>query len=574
MKYPVLFLLMFTPWAIRAGSETCTIKDMRDAQVKVAGFTLNSDRTVSIRALGAGGDKEIKRIYTPQQDPFNLFAYAWIINAHTREMVWRMTIDNTKRDWWNKWRRTFEGDITLKKGEYELYFSAVRPDKVSGFLSFERILDMMFGDDDWWDDQLRKWYVEIKGVDAVLSEEAVAKYHRAYQDKAIVALDETGERSYEKRGFSTRKPITVDIYAIGEGWQGEMFDYGWISNAETGKKIWRMRASKTRHAGGAVKNRLMRDRITLPAGSYMVYYRSDDSHNYNAWNTNPPYDPSFWGILIQPADSAVTSAITEYVTPEVEPVIQMIRMGDDTYREEGLRVKEAGKFRIYALGEGRSGRMFDYGWISDAETGEEVWRMEYDETEPAGGSSKNRLYDNIISLRAGSYIVHYKTDDSHSYEEWNSSPPREEQMWGITIYPMDKDQKAEKTRADDLLPHTIIAKLTRARNDEHLRKQFTVNKRTIVRIVALGEGDWDEMYDYGWIENNDTHRKVWRMRYHNTDHAGGASKNRKTDTIITLEPGSYTVHYVTDDSHCYNDWNATPPDEPQMWGITIFKLEE
>ncbi|RMH66090.1 MAG: hypothetical protein D6677_01040 [Calditrichaeota bacterium] len=569
----LIFLL--TPVLLWAGNETCALRDMRDAQVKVAGFTLNSDQTVSIHAMGAGGDKETRRIYNFQQDPFNMFAYAWIIDAHTRQMVWRMTVDNTKRDWWNKWRRTFEGGVRLKKGEYELYLCAIRPDKVSGFLSFERILDMVFGDDDWWEEQLRKWYVEVRGVDAVLSEEAVKKYHRAWQNQAIVSLESIGDGNYEKKGFSVTQDIDVDIYAIGEGWQGEMFDYGWILDMHNRKKVWRMRERKTSHAGGAIKNRVARDRITLPAGDYMVYYRSDDNHSAEKWNTNPPYDPDFWGIMVRPADSSISREIVrEMEMPEPEPLIQLIRMGDDDYREAGLIVKEKGAFRIHALGEGRDNKMYDYGWISDAETGEEVWRMTYRETEHAGGSGKNRLFDGVITLPPGSYIVHYKTDDSHSYKEWNSTPPRNGKMWGITLYPMNKNQKAEKADVASLTPDVIIAELTRARNDEHLRKRFSIDKRTVVRIVALGEGDWDEMYDYGWIEDNSTHRKVWRMRYRNTDRAGGASKNRKTDTIITLEPGSYTVHYVTDDSHSFNNWNATPPDQPYMWGITIYKIED
>jgi hypothetical protein len=43
----------------------------------------------------------------------------------------------------------------------------------------------------------------------------------------------------------------------------------------------------------------------------------------------------------------------------------------------------------------------------------------------------------------------------------------------------------------------------------------------------------------------------------------------KTD--LTLEPGTYELHYRTDGSHSFNDWNDTPPDDRIHWGITIYK---
>jgi len=120
----------------------------------------------------------------------------------------------------------------------------------------------------------------------------------------------------------------------------------------------------------------------------------------------------------------------------------------------------------------------------------------------------------------------------------------------------------------------ILAKLIRVGDDEHLKKQFTLNRTTRVRIYAIGEGNFDEMYDYAWIENVNEHRTVWRMRYRETEHAGGARKNRIVDTIITLKPGTYRVHYQSDDSHSFRHWNARPPYDESNWGITLYKLKD
>ena len=218
--------------------------------------------------------------------------------------------------------------------------------------------------------------------------------------------------------------------------------------------------------------------------------------------------------------------------------------------------------------------MFDYGWISRADDGSIVWKMRYDETEHAGGAAKNRLYDGVIKLEPGEYIVHYQTDDSHSYEDWNAREPDNPEDWGIIIYPLKSGQKsalhlkkAKKSKKD------IIAQLIRVGDDEHVRKQFDLKKTTRIHIYCIGEGDEDKMYDYGWIENVNEHRTVWKMRYRNTAPAGGASKNRLADTVITLPPGVYRAHFRSDDSHSYRHWNEKPPDDRENWGITIYKVQ-
>jgi CubicO group peptidase (beta-lactamase class C family) len=89
----------------------------------------------------------------------------------------------------------------------------------------------------------------------------------------------------------------VRIFAIGEGNNGQMFDYGWIENTDKGVPVWEMQEPKTTHAGGARKNRKVDVVITLPAGNYKLRYKADDSHAFDHWNSFPP-DINFWGIAI------------------------------------------------------------------------------------------------------------------------------------------------------------------------------------------------------------------------------------------------------------------------------------
>jgi CubicO group peptidase (beta-lactamase class C family) len=97
--------------------------------------------------------------------------------------------------------------------------------------------------------------------------------------------------------FSLASNQEVRIFAIGEGLDGAMADYGWIENVDNGSRVWEMQEPKTTPAGGAAKNRKVDVVITLPAGNYKLRYKSDDSHAFDHWNSPPP-DINFWGIAV------------------------------------------------------------------------------------------------------------------------------------------------------------------------------------------------------------------------------------------------------------------------------------
>ena len=106
-----------------------------------------------------------------------------------------------------------------------------------------------------------------------------------------------------------------------------------------------------------------------------------------------------------------------------------------------------------------------------------------------------------------------------------------------------------------------------------MRKRFTLATESDVRIYAIGESTGRDMADYGWIEDARTGRRVWEMTYRITQHAGGATKNRRFDGTVRLPAGEYVVRYETDGSHAFGDWNAAPPDDPEMWGITVYRIK-
>ena len=202
-----------------------------------------------------------------------------------------------------------------------------------------------------------------------------------------------------------------------------------------------MRYEKTRHAGGG-KNRLSDEVITLDPGQYMVYYRTDDSHAYNSWNTQRPDNPEKWGITLSFIDKTADEAglqVFDDAAQRGNIIAKIIEVENDEHVRRTFELSRQTTIRIYAIGEGDDHEMFDYGWIEDRRSGEVVWIMEYHEAQWAGGAHKNRNVNTTMTLPRGEYVLHYVSDGSHAFNRWNQSPPDDRRNYGITLYELSTD---------------------------------------------------------------------------------------------------------------------------------------
>ena len=257
---------------------------------------------------------------------------------------------------------------------------------------------------------------------------------------------------------------------------------------------------------------------------------------------------------------------------ELENVIVALTMvGDDESVAEGFTLTSAMDVRVTALGEGTGNQMHDYGTILDAATQRPVWTMDLRATHHAGGADKNRMIDEVVSLEAGSYLVYYETDGSHSYGDWNSEEPWYPELWGITVSSHGPIDRKVVVDFDDSLNDAVLARIVRVRDDAYHEERFTLDRATDVRMYAIGEGDASDMYDYAQLEDARTGRVVWRMTYRETEHAGGAAKNRVFDAFMRLEAGEYNLVYQSDDSHSFGDWNSPAPEDRFNYGVTILR---
>jgi hypothetical protein len=254
-------------------------------------------------------------------------------------------------------------------------------------------------------------------------------------------------------------------------------------------------------------------------------------------------------------------------------MISLLGVGNEETRQTGFSLRRSVPLRVHALGEGTSGQMHDYAWISNAHTFEPVWMMDYHDTGHAGGADKNRVADHVVTLPEGDYVLHYTTDDSHAAHSWNSIPPRQPDRWGVSLSTVNARDARHVTDFDPASVGNVFVRLVGAGDDAHMRGQFEVTREANVRIHAIGEGTGGEMHDYAWIEDANDRRIVWQMNYTGTHHAGGAEKNRMVNEIVRLPAGRYVAYYVTDGSHSFEGWNSDAPRDPTNYGVTILRVE-
>lgn len=557
-----------------AQNSLVNIQDITPEEVKMAGFRLSAEQAIKIEAVGYRSSRKYDLEFTR----------AWILNSRTRDVIWEMKDADIK----DEGRKIIEyaDELTLPKGDYEVYFSSV-PDYYNykhegGF--FERIFDQIFDHNDYEDvyydyrEEWKKFRITVRGNGQSISENRMEQLQTDFKENAFVSMTRLGDDEHRSQGFTLERPTDIRIYALGEARKDGTFDYGWIMNTETREKVWQLTLRDSRHAGGAKKNRLVDEVISLPAGKYAAFFVTDDSHSFRQWNLAPPYDPMFWGLTLKVENPAMRKYVHIYNfedMPEENVIVKLTKVRDDEFLSKGFTCKRDLDIRIYALGEGKRHEMFDYGWIVDAGSHKRVWEMEYDNTEHAGGAIKNRLFNGVRNFKKGNYIVYYVSDDSHSYWEWNDAPPYDQENWGITLLAADKNFKPEYVSDyEERQDQNILAQLVRMRDDEREQQRFTLDKDAEVRIYAIGEGRDGEMFDYGWIEDAHNRQIVWEMTYRKTDYAGGGSKNRLFDGTILLKKGDYILRYESDDSHSFNDWNDAPPYDPMHWGITVYLVKD
>jgi hypothetical protein len=420
-----------------------SLKDALQTEVQHRAFTLPKAARVHVKATGAGVEDR------------TFYAYGWILDAATREVVWQLDGRNAKAagklqhaDQW----------LELKAGTYEAYYAnpafgwRVALSRGTRDIDRRRIRATAEGTErDRFGlkaiagalapGQLEDWRAEAVHYGLELSASAQDREGIATSaapmpwKREVVALLATRDSGSWTAAFRATRPVKLHVYAQGERESGGvMADAAWILDARTRRVVWELDAGTSDYGGGAEKNRRKVEVLDLPAGDYIAGCSTDDSHSPDDWNSAPPADPLRYGLILSAARDTDQAALKVIPVPEPGPaLVALTKLGNDRRDQVSFTLKAPGSVRVYALGEADDDEMADGAWITDA-SGRRVWTFTRQGSDHAGGARKNRVQNEVLKLAAGTYTLHVRTDGSHAYGDWNDAPPRDPEQWGAAVY--------------------------------------------------------------------------------------------------------------------------------------------
>ena len=595
IPYCLALLLALAPTSGAFAAAFIRLDDYDSQHLLATGFELPRKAQIAVDAVGVrerwGND---------------FMAYAWILDSKTRKVVWSQEDARSSREGSQRYARRTHDTVDLEAGRYEMYAWAGL-NQQDGKWSWNtghggvhvvtlRDLGNLADLADWHDgdDHSRRYEAAVRDCFIELSASNLSQADvKTFEPKgefpgAVYHANRLGNGAYLQTALQIDKPMDLRFYGVCEwprDWD-EPADGAFLFNADTFERVWEPSRRKSDFAGGAEKNRSIDEEVHLDAGRYVLCVGTDDSHSYDEFNAAPPGDPQAWGLAVFPGKNFEAAAFhTDDKWSRGEPVVDLTRARDNDVLERTFKVDKEGDVLVYALGEWDDSNddFADRGWITRTGSRDVVWEMTGRDTRQAGGAQKNRQFQGLVHLPAGDYVAHYETDDSHSYERWNSGAPWDRDAWGLALYP-GRGMTAKNFQAGSLVrgddgdpsarnekPADALVSITRVRDGEHERDTFTLAQQGRVHVYAVGEGVDGDMADYAWIEAKKSGDVVWEMTWRNTKYAGGARKNRQFDGNVLLDAGTYEVHYVTDGSHSYGDWNDRRPNDPGAWGVTVTK---
>ncbi|MBO6576435.1 MAG: hypothetical protein JJ896_17110 [Rhodothermales bacterium] len=357
------------------------------------------------------------------------------------EPVWQMTRENTSEAGGLLRNRKFDGPVALQPGIYEAVFTTDGSHAARGWRANPPFDPIAWGMRLWGNPE------QVREFDPWTGPEPIVSFREVGNDADLEAVLEVSE------------PVRLVVVSTGEVGSGDtVYDYAWLE-AEGVDRVWEQTVDNSESAGGDRTNRVETAFLDLESGTYTLRYVTDGSHAFGDWRRREPAFPERWGVSVFPLEAAdgdrvqvISSGSREAPVvavsddpgetmgappDESQILFNATRLGNEQQRTGAFSFEKKTRVRIIGLGELSDGGRYDYGWIESSE-GATVWEMTRRNTRPAGGNDINRIYDGILELDPGSYVIGFKTDFSHSYGDFGGGAPRNPEAWGIRVYNLDR----------------------------------------------------------------------------------------------------------------------------------------
>ena len=145
------------------------------------------------------------------------------------------------------------------------------------------------------------------------------------ESEPVAAFSRVGDNEFRQKSFTINERGSFLLVNIGEGLTSfgpELVDFGWLTSASS-DTVWSAEdLLSSFYFGGDLKNRITLSVLTLEAGEYTLYYKSDDSHSYPLFNAKAPSHSEWWGIHVLKINETFESIVedqlqTKFANPTI-----------------------------------------------------------------------------------------------------------------------------------------------------------------------------------------------------------------------------------------------------------------
>jgi CubicO group peptidase (beta-lactamase class C family) len=383
--------------------------------------------------------------------------------------------------------------------------------------------------------------VFLPAVDALAPAADVPSRYQDYADwPVIAAIEGVGNNAHEIIEFTLDECTPVRIYAIGEGSERGMDDFGFIANAATGQIIWQMYYFETESAG-YFRNRRVDRILSLPTGTYRLHFQTNGTHSFEDWGDRPP-GHRFWGITLfedmtpeasqatcwerasRPEELGWSSAKLNRLIPELkrlDAAALMVVTDGQVIFEWG---NTANNFFAHSMRKSLMSALYGIAVAEgEIDTSKTLEELGIDDLTPLTEAEKQATVADLLKARSGVYIpaageVQSMRDarpkrGSHKhgtfwyYNNWdfNALGTIFEQETGENIYQAFKTRVADPIGMQDFstenLHHAYEYWLSR-----HPNYWFRISARDLARFgqLYLQEGEWQgvQLIPAEWVEES------------------------------------------------------------------------
>lgn len=298
-----------------------------------------------------------------------------------------------------------------------------------------------------------KWGLRIAPADSAAASGAIVALDPLRDLPRVAELFCVGQSALEEVRLEVLEPIDVQIVAVGELVDDQAYDFATL--VQNGEAIWDMRTASLTDAGGARKNRMAEETLSLVPGVYTLRYQTDGSHHCDSFGDDGPDRQDFWGVVLLSADGEEPGRRVRVLStgapadpldgpePPEGVLTSLTRVESDREVSGHFQLGATTDVCVMALGEIDGTTRRDWARIALPKDST-VWEMTADNSYPVGGAAQggaasgagteNRVAIARLTLPAGRYITHFVTDGSHAWGDWVGPRPPQDDLWGVQVW--------------------------------------------------------------------------------------------------------------------------------------------